>query len=298
MDSKDLKIFIAVYESGSLNKASKLIFMSPQGISKVISKIEAELNVSLFIRTVKGVVPNGHADILYEKSCNIIESIESINNIVKNENTIHRKELRVVFTYGVLSYLSLEFITNFKNKFPYINLNFSEGTDDYVEMMMRNKEASIGFLAAPINYTIYGADFFSSHKHVAIINQTHHLAKKRFITYQDLDNEPIVLIGRQFHPFHNNMNRFAKANVHPVVALETCEIDYTHQAASRNEAIGISVDFAASQHPYQNTVILPFSDKNCTWDTYIIYRKEDILSEEAEAFRRYALNWIKTAAKS
>lgn len=46
----------------------KKLFLTPQGIAKTISRIEDELDVSLFIRTKKGITPTEYADALYEKA--------------------------------------------------------------------------------------------------------------------------------------------------------------------------------------------------------------------------------------
>ena len=50
MDTRDLKVFVAVYETKSSTRAAKNQFLSPQGCSKIIQKIEGELSTSLFAR--------------------------------------------------------------------------------------------------------------------------------------------------------------------------------------------------------------------------------------------------------
>ena len=53
------------------------------------------------------------------------------------------------------------------------------------------------------------------------------------------------------------------------------------------------MDFPAWEHKYPGTVIRPFSDPACTWDTYFIYKKGAILSPEAAAFHEFAFSWLK-----
>lgn len=57
MDTRDLKVFVAVYETKSITRAAKDQFLSPQGCSKIIQKIEGELGTSLFARNHFGVAP-------------------------------------------------------------------------------------------------------------------------------------------------------------------------------------------------------------------------------------------------
>ena len=68
MDTRDLKVFVAVYETKSITRAAKDQFLSPQGCSKIIQKIEGELGTSLFARNHFGVAPTPQGDALYRRA--------------------------------------------------------------------------------------------------------------------------------------------------------------------------------------------------------------------------------------
>lgn len=55
MNVKDFNVFITVAETKHLTKASKLLYMTPQGISKVIKNLENECDCELFLRTGNGM---------------------------------------------------------------------------------------------------------------------------------------------------------------------------------------------------------------------------------------------------
>jgi len=55
MNIDHLRYFIAVSEGGSITKAAKQHFISPQGMNKAVSAMEAELGIRLFERTHRGV---------------------------------------------------------------------------------------------------------------------------------------------------------------------------------------------------------------------------------------------------
>lgn len=161
-----------------------------------------------------------------------------------------------------------------------------------MDKMLQNEDAEIGFIAGPVDVTKYNAEFFTSHKHCLVINNSHPLALKDKIAYKDLDRQPIALEGRNFKPYYNNMNRFLRAGVQPIILLETTEIALTHKIASMNKGIGLSVDFQAWSNPYPNTIIKPFEDIECVWNTYLVYKKEKIISPEVDAFRNFAFSWL------
>ena len=48
MDTKDLRCFRLVYEERSINQAARHLFITPQGLSRIISRLEEELHTILF----------------------------------------------------------------------------------------------------------------------------------------------------------------------------------------------------------------------------------------------------------
>ena len=80
MDIKDLQYFHVVYEERSINRAAGKLFISSQGLSKIILKLEEELKTTLFERSKKGVRPTESAVFLYEKAEEIIRQYEEIRH--------------------------------------------------------------------------------------------------------------------------------------------------------------------------------------------------------------------------
>lgn len=62
MDTRDLRCFRLVYEEGSINKAANQLFITPQGLSRIIRKLEDEFQTSLFKRTTSGTIPTKSGD--------------------------------------------------------------------------------------------------------------------------------------------------------------------------------------------------------------------------------------------
>ncbi len=55
MNFRDLTIYQTVVREKSITKASRLLYMTPQGVSKVIKNLEGELNCTLLVRTLNGM---------------------------------------------------------------------------------------------------------------------------------------------------------------------------------------------------------------------------------------------------
>jgi DNA-binding transcriptional LysR family regulator len=64
IDSRRLQYFLAVYDHGSLGRAAAALDLTQPALSKTIHQLERELNVKLFDRTPKGLVPTVYGDTL------------------------------------------------------------------------------------------------------------------------------------------------------------------------------------------------------------------------------------------
>jgi DNA-binding transcriptional LysR family regulator len=57
MNTRNFKCFQVVYEERNLQVAAGKLFLSPQGLSKIIKNLEEEVATPLFFRSKEGVVP-------------------------------------------------------------------------------------------------------------------------------------------------------------------------------------------------------------------------------------------------
>lgn len=65
MDSRQIDQFLAVFETHNLHEAAEQLYMTQQGLSRSIKKLEDELGATLFQRTSTGVRPTPQAEFLY-----------------------------------------------------------------------------------------------------------------------------------------------------------------------------------------------------------------------------------------
>lgn len=292
MDTRDLKAFLAVYEQRNISSAAKTQFITAQGLSKLIKKLETELDVELFLRNAHGVEPTAYGDILYQNAKDIMGVLEHVKAGIRDKGDKKAADMKLISTFGALEYLTIDFLMDFKDAYPGINLNFQEYPDKDVDQKLWNDEAEIGFIAGPVDTSRYHAVMLTNHHHCLVINKRHPLARKEKITYKDLDGEPIALEGRNFVVLNNIVNTILMAGGTPNIVMETTEVILVNKIARMNKGIGISVDFVALNSQSPETVVKPFADPTY-WTTYLIYKKGRILSKEAERFKDFTLTWIK-----
>lgn len=294
MTTKELDYFLSVYTSHSIKKSAEQLFVSPQALSKVIKKIENELDTLLFTRNNQGLNPTHSADKLAEHAHVIINEFNNITsdfNIAEsNNNTV----LSVATTYGVLDYIGYDFIRNFYMQHHNIKLNLVELPEKQIQELLAKNEIELAFLPAPIDYSQYDAIFCFSWKHCLIINKKNPLAQNKSINYADLDGIPLALKGRSYSVFPSNISRFLRHDINPNILLETTSDMLISQVADANAGVGVSLSFIAKNYQSPNTVIREFNDENCTKEVYLVSKKGITKSKENICFSNFVSEWLLT----
>ena len=116
MDTKDLRFFRQVYEERSIHKASKLLFITPQGLSKIIRHLEEELGTCLFERLANGMVPTESGTWLYENSTPLLEQFDEIMIGLRQIQDRDQK-LKIGFSCGVLNVFPLQKLEEYQKQY-------------------------------------------------------------------------------------------------------------------------------------------------------------------------------------
>ena len=97
MNDKQLRTFIAVYEAGSMAKASEQIYITVPALKKQLDALESELNAVLFHRTSRGMYPTSAGKDFYRYACDAVFRLECELNSLRD--IVHRQEnlIRVGF---------------------------------------------------------------------------------------------------------------------------------------------------------------------------------------------------------
>ena len=64
MNQKQMEYFLEVYRQGNIQSAADKLYVSRQGVSKMLKSLEEELGQLLFIRNPHGLVPTDYANAL------------------------------------------------------------------------------------------------------------------------------------------------------------------------------------------------------------------------------------------
>ena len=293
MNNKHLHYFLKVYESGSIKSAAEDLFISSQGLSKMIRQLENELDIPLFTRTANGLIPTLAAVELKPRAEKILQEYDLILRGV-NESNLCKHVLNIVSTPFLLQYLGTDFIQDYYKENPNHILHFIELTDYAASKKIGAGEAELAFLSGPVDTTSFTAlHHLFSHRFVAVVNSTHCLAGEKKLHLKQLEKENLILPSREYAFYTNQLNAFLSAGMDPYILFETTNLPFIPQFVRQNGGVGITLDYLAAAVPLPGTVVIPFDSSVQPRAVYLVKRRGSQLSPEAAAFRNFTVEWVR-----
>ena len=118
MRLRHIEVFHAVYSSGSVTNAAKLLNVSQPSISKVLAHAESQLGFDLFQRVKGKLVPTPEAVRLYDHVAQLYENLAVIRRVSANLREVAGGRVRVACTPTIGLELLPQAIASFRDHHP------------------------------------------------------------------------------------------------------------------------------------------------------------------------------------
>ena len=293
MNQKQMEYFLEVYRQGNIQNAANHLYVSRQGVSKIIKTLEDELGQLLFIRNPHGLVPTDYATALLPHVQRLLEEYRSI----KSMRTLASQSKSVVTVYAldhVFAFLGAKFLWDFHSTFPDIILSTVDTTDDTALKGVLEKHCNFAIVTGELDQTrFYGEPLFFSHYCVRL-HCDHPLAKKDRITYKDLDGTRVVSKGRAYHCFRHNMDKYILLPGLKIdLVAETADEQLIADLILQQQVVNIGYDYAAMLNPHPDIVVKPLGTEDDQGQTiYLAWDKTTVLTNASHNFRDFLLRWL------
>lgn len=199
LDSRRLRYFMQVIESGSVRGAAEVLDMDASAVSRAIGILEAECGVQLFERRGRGVLPTDSGQLLavylrrqQGQKQQLLAQLEGIQKI-------ERGHIDIVAGEGYVDWLMRHSLRDFMIEYPGITIDLDVGSSDEIVQRVVEESAHIGLVFQPPS----DDRLRSHHSHAqpiqAIVLSSHPLTElKRPLRLADLQPYPSATLRRSF----------------------------------------------------------------------------------------------------
>lgn len=253
MDKNLLKYlaFVKTVDTGSFTKAADSLNYAQSSVSKMIADLEKEWGISLLQRNKKGVCLTSSGEEILPYARKIVSDFEEIQQKVNEINGIQSGIVRIgTFSSVAINWLP-DLFAKFQEDYPGIDYEMLLGDYDEVEKWIDEGRVDCGFLRLPAGGDL---DVISLKKdeYKAVLPANHPLAKKELLDYEDLNDQPFLLLE---HGGKTEVSELLEKNhAHPNIRFTTWE-DYAIMAmVERGLGIGVLPEMILKRIPYQIAV--------------------------------------------
>lgn len=292
MTVRDMQCFITACEKHSISAAAEASYISPQGASKAVKKMEEEVGAPLLIRTSQGVQPTEYGKIFLEHARCIVDmysaTVSEIQDLVKQNTGF----LRLASAFGILRLLSPEFISTFTKQHPDMNLDYMEYPDIYIGQDVLDGKYDVGLIPYIeqdpdlIYVPLFSKEiYFVTHKGSRFYDRD-------MVSLHEVMDEPLIIENQNFVIHHIIRNLCTKEGILPDFYFKTSGFSLCYKFCREEKANTVSMDFIFQDMSEGLLRRIPFTE-HPMWNVALIRRNSMPLSPCLHAFRDYTEAWCR-----
>ena len=153
MEWSDLKVFLALAESGSIRRAAKTLKVSHSTVSRRIQELEKQLNVRLFDRLPGGYRCTSEGENILQDVKKVEHSVLAIQRQVMGQDSKLSGDLRVTLPDILATDLLMPDIVAFNDTYPDINLELI-ATYNPLNLNQREADVAIRITDQPPDFSV------------------------------------------------------------------------------------------------------------------------------------------------
>ena len=240
MDTNDLRFFRQVYETGSINKASRQLFITPQGLSRVIQHLEEELEAGLFTSTANGMVPTESGRYLYENSLSLLEQFDELTVGLRQIQDRDRK-LKIGFACGVLHVFPFQKLEEYIQHNEII-LQWEEASNQEIMHQVQQGTMDMGFvIGQTADQKLWSLELLSRKMNV-IAYEGHPFYGRASLSVGELREERLITLNERYYSYHSFLQRCRDFGFTPNIVARTMESQIIYEFCRQKIGLGIDAD--------------------------------------------------------
>ena len=181
-----------VYREKSFSKAAQNLYISQPSLSARIKKVEERIGFPLFDRSTSPLQLTEVGKVYMEAAEEIFQIEQRVENYINNLSTLKTGSLSLGASNLFAAYVLPPLITNFKQKFPDVRIQVTEGNTTQLETMLSNN--SLDFVIDNYHYdsTLYNKELYCRENILLAVPKhfsVHENLKKYQLSYENIKNK-------------------------------------------------------------------------------------------------------------
>ena len=290
MTIKELEEYIVICRRGSLAKASKELFMSPQGLSRVLKNLENELDCTLVNRVTSGLELTESGECLRDYAEIVLKEYEELRKKIEKIRASADGSVELLMAYDIIRLLTPECIMDFQRIYPNVSFSFQEYPDRIVESMLLEKKGNVALSVGPFTGECFEVQSLKKCNLGLLVYEEHPLAKKSHVRIEDIIDEKLYLENSTFKLNEFIQSKCWNKGFEPNIVFETNGFDMCYKMCRMKKGISVTVDFIHEDMKNEGLIMIPFEENDMVWEIGLLLPKERVLESAVQKFCQFIEN--------
>lgn len=286
MNIKALRAFRFTVLEGSIAAASEHLHLSQPAVSRLISGLETELNLTLFDRSGRSLTPTREGLAFYREAGRILDQLEEVPRIAGDIRSGRSEHLRIVTMPRIAQALAVPAVARVAKDNPNINISLDVRARREADKWLVGREYDVCVGALPLRHPDIRTTPILRARTLAVLPAGHYLANRYEITADDMAGERVIRLMRGLLLRDQLDDIFHSAGVTPVSNIEVAASRLACAIAASGAGITIADELVARSLGDQ-VVLVPIAPAR--WMTFGLLIARDAERTAATEMFRSAL---------
>ena len=200
MNLSQLEVFVAIVDTGSLTEAAEVVGLTQSAVSYSLSRLEAELGVTLLERSRQGVTVTSIGKEVLQNARTILAQAEGIRQKTNRERGLSVGKVRFGTVPNIAARLLTGILRDFQHKYPEMEIVLFEGNPHELLEWLETDVVDVATVPQVSEHYRKTLPFVSATLNV-LLAEGHPLIEKETITLEMLADFPLVGPRSQYRMF-------------------------------------------------------------------------------------------------
>lgn len=295
MNMNRYRYVIAIAENLSISKAARELFITQPALTKYLNKLEEELGIQLFDRTVNPLQITYAGEVYVQEGRKLLELEKHLEQQMGEISNLHKGRLTIGINSERGSWCLPLLVPEFKKRYPGIELQVVEGHSQFLEEEILKNHIDLAIGTLPILSPELDFELLSDEPIILAVPAEHPIAQRYdlslntpftpyYLEPQFLNGQDMITLVREQGMGRIAYQFFERHGIRPNIVMTL----KSNSTALRMASAGIGMVFALADTANRANLIHPMA-----WFTI----EEPVFCRKSIAYYRQAIGMSPAAKK-
>ncbi|MDL2254094.1 LysR family transcriptional regulator [Ruminococcaceae bacterium OttesenSCG-928-I18] len=284
---KELASFLKLCEFGSIRRAAKELYITPQGLSRQINNIEIKLGVPLFVRSSEGLHLTEYGQVFRTYAEKVVCQTQTMEQEILRLRQQNGGVVPLICSFLVVGTYLYTAVEDFQALHPEQKLNITRASDIFVQRQVLEEEETIALTFIPPNPKEFDYRVLQKSPLMLLVDDRSPLSQNDTVSVAELKKQPLILLHEEFVAYHKVVDACKRANIEPVITHTVTGAVTAAKLCKMGKGAAVMMDFLVEGLDLTGIRAIPFDESVGTCDIGIMTKKNTILPASSLLFIEY-----------